>query len=100
MAFGGCLTGLRESDIPPMQGHMYFGIGPAELDNDVRTYERGGETAALGLLAPFCLVRRRGERPALFLRARLSVWRRRRSYPDKIKTRGLPSADLWNQEND
>ncbi len=39
MAFLGCSTGPKESEIVAKLGHTYFGITPAELDDDIRSYE-------------------------------------------------------------
>lgn len=54
MAFLGCLTGPRESEIVARLGHRYFGIAPAELDDDIRTYE---DSARRGEIQPVYLDR-------------------------------------------
>lgn len=72
MAFLGCSTGPRESEIVGRLGHPYFGITPAELDDDIRMYEdseRRGEIQPVYLDqigSPYLILSRRGARSARF----------------------------------
>ena len=72
MAFLGCSTGPRESEVVERLGHNYFGITTAELHEDIQMYEdseRRGEIQPVYLDqigSPYLILSRRSARSVRF----------------------------------